>query len=317
MLRLKNIIIKRAMKLFGRKPTSKDIIAWSEIFCHDSFTKGTKEERERIMLESSEYRYCYENQHPWDAYFRVDIAPLLEGEIVLDLGCFTGGRAVAWAERYKLDMIYGIDIDQNYIEAAQQFAKQKGIRAQFICAKGESLPFKDDQFDAIFSMHVFEHIQDLGQVLAECNRVLKRQGRLYVVFPSYFNPIEHHLSAVTRTPCLHYFFSGRDLVEVYNEMIDEKGEEASWYKRPNRDLEPWERCNTINGMTKAKFRRLLEATNWNIYYEHNPSLLSVGGIASKYPALKLLGYLITPLAQLRILEEYLSSSIVYILEKGH
>ncbi len=65
MLRLKKIIIKRAMKLFEREPTSKDIIAWSEIFCHDSFTKGTKEERERIMFESSEYRYCYENQHPW------------------------------------------------------------------------------------------------------------------------------------------------------------------------------------------------------------------------------------------------------------
>ena len=240
---IKKAIIKRAMKLFERVPSS-DSVSLNEIFCLESFINAIKHERERIMFKSSEFRYSNEYQQPFDLLFGLDLVPLLKGKVALDLGCFTGARSVAWAERYKLDKIYGIDIQDIYIEAAQRFAKIRGVNAEFICAKGESLPFTDEKFDAILSYDVFEHVRDLERVLSECNRVLKRNGKLFVVFPSYFNPIEHHLSLVTLTPFIHYFFSGRDLIDVYNEIIDERGEEANWYKRQNRNLEPWERCNT-------------------------------------------------------------------------
>lgn len=311
---IKKAIIKRAMKLFEREPSS-DSISLNEIFRHDSFINASKQERERIMFESSAFRYSDEYQHPFDLFFGLDLVPLLKGKVALDLGCFTGGKSVAWAERYKLDKIYGFDIQDIYIEAAQRFAKIKGINANFICTKGETLPFKDEKFDAILSHDVFEHVQDVEQVLSECNRVLKKNGKLFVVFPSYFNPIEHHLSLVTLTPFIHYFFSGRDLIDVYNEIIDERGKEASWYKRRHRELEPWERGNTINGTTKAKFRRLVRDGNWKIDYEHKRSFLSTGGIVNRYPALKLIGYIINPFAQLPLLEEFLCDSIVYILEK--
>ena len=314
MRNIKKAIIKKAMKLFEREP-SKDSSSLNEIFRHESFINANKQERKRIMFESSEFRYSYEYQHPFDLLFGLDLVPLLKGKVALDLGCFTGARGVAWAERYKLDKIYGIDIQDIYIEAAQLFAKIKGVNAEFICAKGGSLPFKDEKFDAILSYDVFEHVRDVEQVLSECDRVLKKNGKLFVVFPSYFNPIEHHLSLVTLTPFIHYFFSGRDLIDVYNEIIDERGEEANWYKRQNRNLEPWEICNTINGTTKAKFRRMVNDGNWKIYYEHKRSFLSTGGIVNRYPNLKLIGYIITPFAQLPFLEEFLCDRIVYILEK--
>lgn len=154
----------------------------------------------------------------------------------------------------------------------------------------------------------------MEQVLSECNRVLKRKGKLYVVFPSYFGPIEHHLSLVTATPFIHYFFSGKDLIDVYNEIIDERGDEASyWYKRSNHSLEMWERCNTINGMTKRKFRQLIKHGNWDIYYERNSPPLR--NVSRKHPALRLIRYMIDPFAQLPILEEFFCERIVYILEK--
>lgn len=150
---MKKAIIKRTMKLFEREQSS-DSRSLNEIFRHDSFINASKQKRERIMFESSEFRYLYEYQHPFDLFFGLDLVPLLKGKVALDLGCFTGGRSVAWAERYKLDKIYGIDISDVYIEAAQQFAKTKGVNAEFICARGESLPFKSKAFNGVCSIYV-------------------------------------------------------------------------------------------------------------------------------------------------------------------
>ena len=92
------------------------------------------------------------------------------------------------------------------------------------------------------------------------------------------------------------------------------GREASWYKRQHHDLEPWERCNTINGTTNRKFRSLIKDTSWSIYYKHHPTLTT--SMNRKHPLLSLIRYTTAPFAQLRGLEEFLSDRIVYILEKG-
>lgn len=311
---VKRAIIKRLMKVFEKVP-SVDDYHLSEIFRQKAFTEGNQEERERIMLKSSERAYLNESQrHSFESYFWLDLAALLKDKIVLDLGCFTGGRAVAWSERWQLGKIYGVDIRDIYIKAAQNFSKKKGANSEFVCAKGEHLPFEDRIFDAILSFDVFEHVQNVKQVLLECNRVLKKRGKLFAVFPSYCHPAEHHLGLVTQAPFIHYFFSGKDLTEAYNDIMDERGEEAYWYKRRHRDLEPWERLDGINGTTKRKLRHLLRHTNWKIYYEHNPPLLR--GVSKKHPVLSLIRYMITPFAQLRGFEEFLSARIVYILEKS-
>ncbi len=266
------------------------------------------------MLKSSEEAYLNESQyHSFGSNFDLDLAVLLKGKTVLDLGCFTGGRAVAWVECWQLDKIYGVDIRDIFIEAARNFAERKNTSAEFVCAKGENLPFKDGVFDAIISSDVFEHVQNVKQVLVECHRVLKKRGKLFAVFPSYFHPIEHHLSLVTLTPFIHFCFSGKDLIATYNEIIEERGDEASWYKRQSPNLQPWERCNTINGITSWKFRRLIKNSNWNIYAECHPPLWP--SMSKKYLALSPIKYAITLLAPLRGFEEFLSARTVYILEK--
>lgn len=152
----------------------------------------------------------------------------MEGKKALDLGCFTGGRSIAWFEKYDLESIAGIDIKDEYIEAARQFAKKHSATSEFIKGLGESLPYEYDSFDAVMSYDIFEHVQDVSDALAECHRVLKMGGRLFVVFPSYYQPIEHHLTLATMTPCLHWIFSGQTLVRAYYEILDERGEEAYW-----------------------------------------------------------------------------------------
>ena len=312
-------IAKFLMKLFERVPFSpKDkITGLNEVFRHPVFTCGSESEKKRIMFESSQFKFEDEMKYPWDQYFGIDLRPLLKGKTVLDLGCFTGGRSVAWAKRYELSALFGIDISQDYIEAAIQFKDIMGVplEGDFRVAKGEVLPFENDKFDAVVSFDVFEHVQDLEQTLTECYRVLKRGGRLFLVFPGFFHPIEHHLSLVTRMPCIHYFFSGNTLIKAYNEILEERGNEANWYKRHVSNLQNWEKGNTINGTTLAEFRRLIRKMDWKVILQSKKPLGMVGRRASRSTLFRAISLLISPLASIPIVEEFVLHRITYIIEK--
>jgi SAM-dependent methyltransferase len=56
---------------------------------------------------------------------------------------------------------------------------------------GKTIPFEDNHFDSIFSSEVFEHIFDLEPILAEINRVLKKDGQMLVSVPFAWN--EHEI----------------------------------------------------------------------------------------------------------------------------
>ncbi|MGR3302592.1 MAG: methyltransferase domain-containing protein [Candidatus Scalindua sp.] len=310
-------IAKALMKIVENvppPPKNDETGELNEIFNHNNFVRGSEAERRAIMLNSSTSKYKSELEYPWDHYFGVDIFKFLHTKIVLDLGCFTGGRGVAWVERYKLNHLVGIDVKQEYIDAAAQFAAAKKINAEFKVSKGETLPFEDETFDAILSFDVFEHLQNVQTTLDECYRVLKPNGRLYVVFPSYFHPKEHHLDFVTKLP-IHYFFSGKTLVKSYYDILKERGKDAYWYKRNNPNLEYWEHGNTINGTTLALFRKIIEKTNWKIIHHSKKPIGSIGRNISKKRILKMMSSLFYLLTLIPGLQEVFLHRITFILEK--
>jgi SAM-dependent methyltransferase len=49
-----------------------------------------------------------------------------------------------------------------------------------------SIPFEDESMDAIFAREVFEHVYQLGPMLAECLRILRPGGRLWFSAPFTF-----------------------------------------------------------------------------------------------------------------------------------
>jgi len=297
-------------------PPGENAGEFQEVFRHAIFVKGTEAERKAIMLASSESKYRNELAYPWDHYFGMDLAPLLRGKAALDLGCFTGGRGAAWFERYGLGFLTGIDVKQEFIDAAKQFAALRKIPAAYRVAVGEDLPFEDDSLDAILSYDVFEHVQNVRYTLGECHRVLKKGGRLFVVFPGYFHPTEHHLALATRLPCIHYLFSGETLVRAYHEILEERGEEAYWYKRRSPKMESWERGNTINGTTLAQFRRFIRDRDWKVILHSRKAIGSIGRNASKMRALALLSRPFKVAASVPGLREMFLHRITYILQKG-
>ena len=310
-------LAKKLMKVVERHPqfSEQDVGELNEVFNHKAFLGADDASRMRMMLISSQSKYQSELDYPWDNYFGFDMKPLLVGKHVLDLGCFTGGRSIAWFEKYELGSIAGVDINDVYIEAAEQFAEKRNALSEFTKGTGESLPYENDSFDAVMSYDVFEHVQDVGDALAECHRILKPGGRLFVVFPSYYQPIEHHLTLVTMTPCLHWIFSGQTLVRAYCEILDERGEDVYWYKRESDALQPWEKGHTINGMTFARFKKIISSQEWRVFREVHRPVGAIGRSVEGNALAKLLSVLFFPLTYVPGLQEMFLHRNTFILEK--
>lgn len=311
---LRGALLRRLMGWAPAMPRPDDL-ELGEIFAHPSFTRASPAERRAKLLASARARQADEREHPFDRYFGRDLAPLLNGASVLDLGCFTGGRSVSWIERYRLREIWGIDVHPPFVAGAQLFARECGAPAHFVCAVGEALPFASERFDAILSFDVFEHVQDLEWVLAECRRVLRPGGRLLAVFPPYWHPTEHHLGLVTRMPCLHWFFSGRELVRAYDRVVRERGEEGAWYRRSSPDLLSWERGHTLNGTTVRGFETLVARSGLTPVAWPVLPIFRVGRLVARQPLWRGLGQLFGVLARLPGIREFVSHRVVAILER--
>lgn len=96
---------------------------------------------------------------------------------VLEVGCGTGlllDRVASMADTAR-----GIDISPGMLEQA----RHRGLDVVEGCAT--DLPFDDHSFDVVFSFKVLAHVEDIEQALAECSRVVRPGGRLFLEF---YNP---------------------------------------------------------------------------------------------------------------------------------
>jgi 2-polyprenyl-6-hydroxyphenyl methylase/3-demethylubiquinone-9 3-methyltransferase len=95
---------------------------------------------------------------------------------VLDLGC--GGGILSESIAHKGADVLGIDIEKNLIEVAKAHAKQEGLSIDYQAMAVEE--YKGKSFDVIVCMEMLEHVDDPGQILQECQRLLKPNGYLFL-----------------------------------------------------------------------------------------------------------------------------------------
>ncbi len=101
---------------------------------------------------------------------------------ILESGCGTG-RWMAFFERLG-NRPFGVDHSLEQLQFAKAHAPRFGVCGGDV----QSVPFKNDSFDAVFSSYVAEHFTDgPGRVLAEAWRVTRPGGLLFVVVP-FANP---------------------------------------------------------------------------------------------------------------------------------
>ena len=113
---------------------------------------------------------------------------LLEpGQRMLDLGC-GDGTLVALARASKFREVHGLDVAQPVIQRAQNTCETmlgslEGVTIQQ-ADLNQTLPYGNEEFDAVTAVAVIEHIFDPYFTITEIHRVLRRGGQLIMEVPN-------------------------------------------------------------------------------------------------------------------------------------
>lgn len=101
---------------------------------------------------------------------------------LLDLGSGRGEMADLFKE--KGFQVTGIDADAERIEKSKKLYPEIEFIHFIVDAK---LPFEDESFDVIFSRSFFQYV-DHDAILQECNRILRKGGKLILLENLKNNP---------------------------------------------------------------------------------------------------------------------------------
>jgi arsenite methyltransferase len=110
------------------------------------------------------------------------LGTILEGEVVLDVGCGAGVDTLIAAMMVgPKGRVVGIDLIPEMLDRAKENLRKASLNnVIFQEASGEDLPFSDASFDVVISNGVFNLIPDKKKALKEVLRVLKPFGRFMI-----------------------------------------------------------------------------------------------------------------------------------------
>ena len=112
------------------------------------------------------------------------------GDLVLDIGCGEGRHSLGLYVDREVNAI-GIDLSTEDLKIAKSRIKDFTVADtnKSSCAFGvgdiQSLPFKDNAYDAVICSEVLEHLESLDNAVSEIVRVLKPGGVLAVSVPRF------------------------------------------------------------------------------------------------------------------------------------
>jgi arsenite methyltransferase len=112
--------------------------------------------------------------------YHLDLAALLPGEHVLDLGSGSGTDVFCTAVQVgPSGRVVGVDFTDEQIGKATRLRDRHGFaQVEFVEASIDALPFEDANFDVVISNGVINLSPIKHKVFAEAARVLKPGGRL-------------------------------------------------------------------------------------------------------------------------------------------
>jgi ubiquinone/menaquinone biosynthesis C-methylase UbiE len=179
----------------------------------------------------------------------------IQGARVLEVGTGRGGKGIAYAGAGM--NVTALDVDAPSLELGARAAAARNASIRFLVGDGTRLPFPPGCFDAILLDSVIEHVSDPQALLGECERVLKRGGIVFVVFPPYFGPLSGHIDDYVMIPWFHLLPRG---------MV-----EKALLSRPRLSgiLSPrdaYDVLETLNGLTVFAFKRMARRAHFELSY---------------------------------------------------
>lgn len=116
----------------------------------------------------------------------LDMVQVSPGATILDIGSGTG-QAVIWFSRRieESGKVIGLDIAENMLAVTQNKVSrtEHSERVGLVCADAVRLPLHNQRIDSVFMSFTLELFDSpvIPEVLAECRRVLKPEGRINIV----------------------------------------------------------------------------------------------------------------------------------------
>ena len=194
----------------------------------------------------------------------------LKDKHILDIGTGLGGKLPFYVEM-GVKAVTGIDISFKSVEIAAQHVSSLGLSptdqacVRLAVTDAARLPFPDNTFDAIVSINVFEHIEQLEAAIYEAHRVLSPGGTAFLYLPPYYSPWGPHLENWIRFPWPHLLFSDRTLMHVAARQDVQDRLNVRFVPAAQIDWETaGDRIPDVNRVTLRRFRALVKQAGFSI-----------------------------------------------------
>lgn len=101
------------------------------------------------------------------------------GSRIFEAGCGIGGAARFLAETYDATVL-GMDLSEEFIDAASPLNELLGLSGQVTCGVGDitDTGIDGEQFDVVWSQNVLMNVEDKAAALREAYRLLKPGGNM-------------------------------------------------------------------------------------------------------------------------------------------
>jgi len=152
------------------------------------FQSKWKSEKEKSLYVPYGQPITTQRQFFYREYFKIvdeilkreDIYDLKVSGRVLEVGCGRGTLLQYLANETSLNTgdLYGVDNSEDALYLAAENLVPKVPVGNFFRREATDLPFSENQFDAVLSMGVIEHVDDYELFLKEQLRVLKKNGMI-------------------------------------------------------------------------------------------------------------------------------------------
>ncbi len=192
---------------------------------------------------------------------------------VLEVGCSQGYLINSFLQHEKFTAI-GADIDSDALKIARE---NYGDKIRFIQTTASSIPLPDASVDVIYTIDTVEHLSNIRAIFADCYRILKPGGIMFVHFQGWYGPYGSHLEDIIPFPWANALFSMDTLLKVAAHLYESPDYDVACYfvdpetgeRKPNPYLDRAGWDEFLNHLTIRQFRKVTRELPFEVIHFEN------------------------------------------------